>query len=75
MSLEKATELGKSLEHKCCEEKLGDLDLFILEKRKLRTTLLLSTLTGGVARWGQALLPGNQQQDERTWPQAVPQKI
>ncbi|RMC17974.1 hypothetical protein DUI87_04848 [Hirundo rustica rustica] len=51
----RATRLLKDLEHKPCEERLRELEMFSLEKRDSEVTLSLSVLKGGCRQLGVGL--------------------
>lgn len=52
---------------------LRELRVFGPRQSRLRRdlTALCKRLNGGCTSWGRSLLPGNQRQDRRTWPQGV----
>jgi len=62
----RATRMMRELEHLSCEERLRELGLFSLKKRRLRGDLkMLISILGWVSgRWGQALFSGAQPQDK-----------
>lgn len=67
------TELVNGLEYKSCEKWMRELELFNLEKRRIRDFTVLYNYLRLLSRQGVclSLLPVSKCQDERKWPQVA----